>query len=153
MSQLEMRPRAHIHTFINTYIHTHENNSENRGRNLSGNDFNIETRAYLSQRSAARDVKYSARARRDAAEIENSRNAQNSRLYRLFIHLARNETQLPASFVSPLFTPVAWFLLAKSCHDISKGELPTPGMSDRVHFADFSCKHEALGAAWSRIGR
>jgi len=79
MSQLEMRPRAHIHTFINTYIHTHENNSENRGRNLSGNDFNIETRAYLSQRSAARDVKYSARARRDAAEIENSRNAQNSR--------------------------------------------------------------------------
>lgn len=140
MSQLETRPCAQVYTYVHEIARKTE--SENRGKTFQAMILILKRAPISLQRSAACDVKYSARARRASAEIRVTRKVPI--YFVVFIYLAKDETQLPDP--SSLLYSLPAVSSREVCHDISKGELPT-GMSDRVHFADFSCKHEALGAA------
>lgn len=79
-------------------------------------------------RNAAPDVKYFACTRRAAAEIR-----VTQLLFPRSFHLGMRRGRRRSFF---LYSSAR--LLREVWHDISKGELLTPGMSDRVHFANFS---------------
>lgn len=116
--------------------------SENTGETFQAMIL-ILKRAPISRRATKRGPRreiFRARARARDVRSAEIRVTRQLPIYLVFFFLSRGRRDAAAGSLLYSLPAVS---SREVCHDISKGELPTPGMSDRVHFADLSCKHEA----------